>query len=160
MLNRIFNTVLLAGITLIVISTLVSCQKEGSTIGIIIVKDDSGQTVKEARVILHANPLKQPLSEYQDEIDEDGEYDRDLDDLVEHEMDTMYNSNGETTDVFEAKWTDDNGRAEFSFPLEKILNVSVLKLDGNKEYLGSAIISIEKGKTKTKAVKLLGYSLR
>ncbi len=97
MLNRIFNTVLLAGISLIVISMLVSCQKESSTIGVIVVKDDSGQTVKEARVILHANPLKQALSEYQDEIDEDGEYDRDLDDLVEHEMDTIINPiTGET----------------------------------------------------------------
>ena len=158
MLNRIFNTVLLAVISLIVISMLVSCQKESSTIGVIVVKDDSGQTVKEARVILHANPLKQALSEYQDEIDEDGEYDRDLDDLVEHEMDTIINPiTGETTDIFQAKWTDDNGRAEFSFPLEKILNVSVLKTEGNKEHLGSAMISIENGKTITKVVKLLSY---
>ena len=138
--------------------TFFSCQKDNSTIGIVIVKDGSGSPVEDARVVLHANPLKQPIYSYQSEIDEDGEYDRDLDELVEEEMDTIYNQfSGETPNVFEAEWTDGGGRATFNLPLEMTLNISVLKVDGNKEYLAGNIINIETGKTTTQTVRLLNY---
>jgi len=38
-----------------------------------------------------------------------------------------------------------------------ILNVSVLKIDGNDEYLGANIINAKKEKTTTQVVKLLTY---
>lgn len=157
MLNKISNTLLLTSFFLISI-TFFSCKKEKSTVGVVIVRDGSGNPVKNARVVLHANPLKQPIYFYQLEIDEDGEYDRDLDELVEEEMDTIYNPyTGETSDIFVAEWTDGGGRAEFNLPLEMILNISVLKVSGNNEYLAQNVINIEKGKTVTQNVRLLNY---
>jgi len=38
-----------------------------------------------------------------------------------------------------------------------VLNVSVLKTDGNDEYLGANVINIQKEKTTTQVVKLLNY---
>ena len=138
--------------------TFFSCQKEKSTIGLVIVNNGGGAPVEGARVVLHSNPLKRPISDYQIEIDEDGEYDRDLDSLVMGEIDTIYNPyTGQTSHVFEAEWTDAGGRAEFNLPLEMTLNISVLKVDGNKEYLGERVINIEKGKTTTQTVRLIGY---
>ena len=134
-------------------STFTSCEKEKDTIAVIIVKDGSGNTVSDARVVLHANQLKQPLYTY----NPDDYTDRSLDALVKANLDTIYSSTGQNSDLFKAEWTDDNGRAEFTLPLEMILNISVLKIDGNDEYLGSNVINIQKEKTTTQVVKLLNY---
>ncbi len=73
-------------------------------------------------------------------------------------LDTLFFSpTGQRSDIFEADWTDNNGRAEFTLPLEMILNVTVLKRDGNDEYLGANVINIQKEKTTTQVVKLLNY---
>jgi len=153
MLNRIFKPVLLGVFALVIITTLTSCQKAKDTIGVVIVEDGSGNPVSHARVVLHANPLKQPLYEYNPE-----DYtDMSLDILVKSNIDTTYSNFGQYSDVFEADWTDDNGRAEFTLPFAMILNVSVLKIDGNDEHLGASKINIEKEKTKTQKVRLLSY---
>ena len=138
-------------------TTFTSCKKEKDTIAVIIVQDGSGNTVPHARVIIHANQLKQSLYTY----NPDNYTNRSLDILVKANLDTLYSSTGQNSDVFKADWTDNNGRAEFTLPLEMILNVSVLKigegLDGNNEYLGANIINIKKEKTTTQVVKLLNY---
>ena len=121
------------------------------TKAVIIVEDGSGNPVPHARVVLHANPLKQSLYSY------DPDYYSGLDELVMENLDTLYSSTGQNTDVFEGDWTDKNGRAEFTLPLEMVLNVSVLKTDGNDEYLGANVINIQKEKTTTQVVKLLNY---
>ena len=153
MLNRIFKTVLLGVFALVITTTFTSCKKEKDTIAVIIVEDGSGNTVPHARVVLHANPLKQPLYSY----DPDDYANSSLDILVKTNLDTLYSSTGQNSDVFEGDWTDNNGRAEFTLPLEMILNVSVLKIDGNDEYLGANIINAKKEKTTTQVVKLLTY---
>jgi len=155
MLNRIFKTILLGVFSLVVTTTFTSCKKEKDTIAVIIVKDGSGKAVSQARVILHANPLKNTLYSY------DPDYYSSLDNLVKSNLDTVYSSSGQNSDIFRGDWTDNNGRAEFTIPLEIILNVSVLKigegLDGNKEYVGFNVINIKKEETTTQVVKLLNY---
>ena len=134
-------------------STFTSCEKEKDTIAVIIVKDGSGNTVADARVILHANALKQSLYTY----DPDDYPNRSLDLLVKANLDTFYSQTGQNSDIFKAESTDNNGRVEFTLPLEMILNISVLKINGNDEYLGANIINIQKEKTTTQVVKLLNY---
>jgi hypothetical protein len=152
MLNRIFKTVLLGVFALVITTTFTSCKKEKDTIAVIIVEDGSGNTVPHARVVLHANPLKQPLYSYNP-----NNYTNNLDILVKANLDTLYSSTGQNSDVFEGDWTDNNGRVEFTLPLEMILNVSVLKIDGNDDYLAQNIINAKKQKTTTQVVKLLTY---
>ena len=132
-------------------TTFTSCKKEKDTIAVVIVQDGSGKTVPNARVILHANQLKQSLYTY------DPDNYSSLDNLVKSNLDTLYSTTGQNSDIFKAEWTDNNGRAEFTLPLEMILNISVLKIDGNDEYLGANVINIEKEKTTTQVVKLLNY---
>ena len=151
MLNRIFKTILLGVFALVITTTFSSCKKEKDTIAVIIVQDGSGNPVHQARVILHANQLKQPLFTY------DPDNYSSLDALVKANLDTIYSSTGQNSDLFKGEWTDDNGRAEFTLPLEMVLNVSVLKTDGNDEYLGANVINIQKEKTTTQVVKLLNY---
>ena len=158
MLNRIFKTILLGVFALVITSTFTSCKKEKETIAVIIVKDGSGNTVPNARVVLHANLLKQPLYDYNPENYMELYNDaRSLDVLVKSNLDTIYSPTGQNSDLFKAEWTDDNGRAEFTLSLEMILNISVLKIDGNDEYLGANIINIKKEKMTTQVVKLLNY---
>jgi len=151
MLNRIFKTILLGVFALVITTTFTSCKKEKDTLAVIIVKDGSGNTVSNARVILHANQLKQSLYTY------DPDNYSSLDNLVKSNLDTVYSPTGQNSDLFKAERTDDNGRAEFTLPLEMILNISVLKVDGNNEYLGENVINIQKEKTTTQFVKLLNY---
>jgi hypothetical protein len=134
-------------------TTFTSCKKEKDTIAVIIVKDGSGIIVPNARVVLHANQLKQRLFTY----DPDDYTNGSLDLLVKANLDTLYSPTGQNSDIFRGEWTDNNGRAEFTLPLEMILNVSVLKIDGNDEYLGANVINIQKEKTTTQVVKLLNY---
>ena len=153
MLNRIFKTILLGVFALVITTTFTSCKKEKDTIAVIIVKDGSGIAVSNARVILHANQLKESLFTY----NPDNYTDRSLDILVKANLDTLYSSTGQNSDIFKGDWTDNNGRAEFTLPLGMILNVSVLKIQGNDEYLGANIINIQKEETTTQIVKLLNY---
>ena len=157
MLNRIFKIGLLGFFYLVIASSFFSCQKAENTIAVILVKDANNNPVDDARVVLHTSPLKKSLFDYGDEIEDD--YDRDLDELVESERDLLYNElTSETSDIVEADWTDGNGRAEFNFPLNMTLNISVLKLDGNAERFGAAVISVESEKTTTKTVRILDYN--
>ena len=153
MLNKIFKTILLGVFSLVITTTLTSCKKEKETIAVIIVHDGAGNPVPDARVVLHANELKQSLYTY----NPDDYPNRSLDVLVKSNLDTIYSPTGQNSDLFKAEWTDNKGRTEFTFPLEMILNVSVLKIDGNNEYLGENIVNIEKEKTTTQVVKLLSY---
>ncbi len=50
--------------------------------------------------------------------------------------------------------TDANGRAEFTYELEAILNVDVVKTEGNNVYTGSNIIRLLKEKTVTQVVEI------
>ena len=159
MLNRIFKTVLLGVFALVITTTFTSCRKAKDTIAVIIVKDGSGNTVPHARVVLHANPLKQSLYSYQNQIDtkiNNGSF-TNLDSYLKYKLDTIYSPVGQNSEVFLADWSDANGRAEFTLPLEMSLNISVLKIDGNDEYLGANIINVKKEEITTQVVKLLNY---
>jgi hypothetical protein len=153
MLNRIFKTILLGVFALVITTTFSSCEKEKDTIAVIIVKDGSGNAVPQSRVILHANQLKQSLETY----NPDNYDNRSLDLLVKANLDTFYSPTGQYSNIFIAEWTDNNGRAEFTLPLEMILNISVMKIDGNDEYLGANIINIKKEEATTQVVTLINY---
>ena len=153
MLNRIFKTILLGVFSLVITTTFTSCKKEKDTIAVIIVENGSGIAVPNARVILHANPLRESLYNYNPDIYTN----RSLDILVKSNLDSVFSRTGQISNVFEADWTDNNGRAEFTFPLDMILNISVLKIDGNEEYLGVNVVAIKKEKTTTQVVRLLNY---
>ena len=157
MLNTIFKTILLGVFALVISTTFTSCKKEKDTIAVIIVKDGSGITVPNARVILHAMPLKHSIHSPLPQYNPDNYANRSLDLLVKANLDTLYSPTGQNSDIFKGEWTDNNGRAEFTLPLEMILNISVLKIDGNDEYLGVNVINIQKEKTTTQVVKLLNY---
>ena len=50
--------------------------------------------------------------------------------------------------------TDENGRAEFTYNLEAILNVDVTSYQGNDTLTGSDIIRLLRGKKVTKTIKI------
>ena len=99
MLNKIFKTLILGCVLLAITITLNSCQKAKDTIGIVIVKNSSGNTVAGATVTLH----------------QDGA-------ISQQGNDT--NPNLRKTNI-----TDVNGRAEFTYELEflskKLVNSSL-----------------------------------
>ena len=124
MLNRIFKTVILGVFSLLIITSITSCKKAKDTIGVIIVKDANGLTVPGAYVTLNQDSLISPQGNYTN------------------------------SDLKKTDYTDVNGRAEFTYELEAILNVEVQKTDGNNVYTGSNIIRLLKQKTVTKVVEI------
>ena len=50
--------------------------------------------------------------------------------------------------------TDANGRAEFTYELEAILQVDVEKIEGNDIYTGTNVIRLLKGKTVEKTIEI------
>ena len=124
MLNRIFKPVILGLFVLVIVTSVSSCKKAKDTIGVIIVKDSNGLTVPEAYVILHQDSLISPQGNYTN------------------------------PELRKEDYTDANGRAEFTYELEAILNVDVVKTEGNNVYTGSNIIRLLKEKTVTKVVEI------
>ena len=124
MLNRIFKTVLLGSLALVISTTFIACEKAKDTIGIIIVKDSNGNTVSGATVVLHQDGVISPQG-------------------------NSSNPELRKTDV-----TDANGRAEFTYELEAIFQVDVEKIDGNNIYNGFNIIRLLKEKTVTQVVEI------
>ena len=148
MLNKILKSVLLGVFALAIVINFSSCKKEKETIAAIVVKNDAGLPISHARVVLHALNLENSLDSYNPD-----NYNS-LDDLVWYNLDTSYSPQGQVSNVFVADWTDNNGRAEFTFPFEMVLNVSVLKIEGNDDYLGANIILLTEGVTVTKIVEI------
>ena len=124
MLNKIFKSVLLGVFVLALYTTITSCNKEKATIGVIIVKYNNGNPVDKAVVRLH--------------------------------QDGAISAGGELVDpdLADLEFTDPNGRAEFSYNLEAILNVDVVKYLGNDTLVGTDVIRLLKGKTVTKKITI------
>ena len=125
MLNRIFKQVILVTLVISTVLTIGSCQKAKDTVGVIVVKDSNGNLVSGATVVLH------------------------LDSLAENQQGNFYNSNLRKTDI-----TDASGRAEFTYELEAIFQVSVKKTQGNNTLKGSNVIRLLKEKTITQEVRI------
>ena len=125
MLNRIFKSVLVGVFALVLCTTFTACDKENETIGIIIVKYSNGNLVEGAEVRLHQDG----------QISTGG-----LD--VDPDLATGWQK------------TDANGRVEFTFDLEAILNINVVDTVGNDTYAGNDIIRLLKGKIVTKIVEI------
>jgi len=125
MLNRIFKSGLIGVFALVMTVTFTSCEKEKETIGVIIVKDSNNNTISAASVTLHQDSLQNTWT-------------------------------GEWTDpaIHRTEQTDANGRAEFTYDLEAILNIDVIKYEDNDVLKGSGIIRLLKGKTITKVVEI------
>ena len=125
MLNRIFKTILLGVFALVITTTFTSCKKEKDTIAVIIVKDTNGNVVSGAQVELYPN---QSINEF--------------------------SGNRPNSDLNKINTTDANGRVQFNYDLESILNVkATIKID-NDEYEGVNIIRLLRGKTTTKVVEI------
>ena len=125
MLNRIFKSVLLGGAALVLCATFTACEKEKEIIGVIIVKKSNGVVVSNAAVTLSPDQTHSPTT---------GE-------LPEQSLTKTNN-------------TDANGRTEFTYELEAILNVDVVKFLGNDTLVGTDIIRLLKGKIVTKVVEI------
>ena len=125
MLNRIFKTILLGVFALVITTTFTSCKKEKDTIAVIIVKDTNGNVVSGAQVELYPNQNINPVS---------GE---------------LPNS-----DLNKINTTDANGRVQFNYDLESILNIKATIKIGNDDYEGNNIIRLLRGKTITKVVEI------
>jgi len=125
MLNRIFKTILLGVFALVITTTFTSCKKEKDTIAVIIVKDTNGNVVSGAQVELYPNQSINPVS---------GE---------------LPNS-----DLNKINTTDANGRVQFNYDLESILNVKATITIDNDDYEGVNIIRLLRGKTTTKVVEI------
>lgn len=132
MLNKIFYTVILGISSLIILTTFNSCEKAKDTIGVIIVQDFSGNTVSGATVVLQQDGATGPLGQ---SANDHG------DDVLPYTI--------RKTDI-----TDVNGRAEFTYELEAILQVDVEKIEGNDTLRGSNIIRMIKEKTVTQVVEI------
>ena len=149
MLNKILKSVLLGVFAIAIVTNFSSCKKEKETIAAIVVKNDAGLPISNARVVLHAMPLKNPLYTYNADNYETFDY------MISSNLDTVYSQQGQVSDVFVADWTDDNGRAEFTLPLAMILNVSALwQVDNNIERMGANIINIKEGEITTQVVEI------
>ena len=124
MLNRIFTSILLGVFALAVSTTFTACEKEKDTVGVIIVKDMNNNTVNAASVTLH----------------QDGQ----ISDQGEHTNPSLHRT----------EETDANGRVEFIYALEAVLDIEVVKYDGNDTLTGSNVIVLQRGKTVTKVVEI------
>ena len=125
MLNRIFKTILLGAFALVITSTLTSCKKEKETIAVIIVKDTFGSVVSGALVELYPNQSINPVS---------GEL--------------------PNFDLNKVNTTDADGRVQFNYDLESILNIKATIKIGNDDYEGNNIIRLLRGQTTTKVVEI------
>lgn len=125
MLNKNFKQVILITLILFTVFGIGSCQKAKDTIGVVVVKDSNGNLISGATVVLH------------------------LDSLAENQQGNFYNSNLRKTDI-----TDASGRAEFTYELEAIFQVSVQKTQGNNTLTGSSVIRLLKEKTVTQEVRI------
>ena len=149
MLNKILKSVLLGVFALVIVTNFSSCKKEKETIAAIVVKNDAGLPISNARVVLHAMPLKNSLDTYNPDNYDTFDY------MIKSNLDTLYSPQGQISDIFIADWTDDNGRAEFTLPLGMILNVSALwQVDNNIERMGANIINIKEGEITTQVVEI------
>jgi hypothetical protein len=124
MLNKIFKSGLIGFFALVMIVAFASCQKEKETIGIIIVKDSNGQVVSSASVTLFPEPAISPQGNLPDP--------------------SLTKTNN----------TDANGQVQFTYELEAILNIEVVKHEGNDTLQGINIIRLLKGKSVTKVVEI------
>jgi hypothetical protein len=125
MLNRIFKTILLGVFALVITTTFTSCKKEKDTIAVIIVKDTFGSVVSGALVELYPNQSINPVS---------GEL--------------------PNFDLNKVNTTDANGRVQFNYDLESILNIKATIKIGNDDYEGNNIIRLLRGQTTTKVVEI------
>ena len=149
MLNKILKSVLLGVFALAIVTNFSSCKKEKETIAAIVVKNDAGLPISHARVVLHAMPLKNSLYTYNTDNYDTFDY------MIKSNLDTVYSAQGQISDIFVADWTDENGRAEFTFALGMILNVSALwQVDNNIERMGANIINIKEGEITTQVVEI------
>ena len=124
MLNKIFKLGLIGVFALAMMVVATSCQKEKETIGIIIVKDSDGDLVSNAEVTLSPGQT----------ISSGGEY--------------------PNPDLTKTNETDANGEAQFTYELEAILDVEVIKESENSTYTGVSIIRLLKGKTIRQTVEI------
>ena len=124
MLNRICKTVLLGFFALVKTTTFTSCSKEKDTIARIIVKNTNGEVVPDATVKLYP--------------------------------DATISDNGSTPDPSLPKTniTDSNGKAEFPYDHEAVLNIKATILIGNDNFQGDNRINLLRGKTTTKMVEI------
>tara|TARA_B100000945_G_scaffold216644_1_gene174763 strand:- start:790 stop:1164 length:375 start_codon:yes stop_codon:yes gene_type:complete len=123
MLNKILKLTILL-FTILAIASLVSCEKEKETIGIVVVKKIDGSVFPQATVTLHQDGLisqqGQPVSD----------------------------------EIRASATTDENGRAQFVYENEAILNVEVVAVEGNDQLIGASIIRLLRGKTVTIVVEV------
>mgnify|MGYP006220974241 FL=1 len=124
MLNKIFKSGLIGVFSLLMTVAFTSCEKQKETIGVIIVKDFNNNTISAASVTLHQDSLQSDQG------------------------------NWTSPTIRRTEQTDANGRAEFTYELEAILNIEVIKEDGNSTYTGANIIRLLKGKTVTQVVEI------
>ena len=124
MLNRIFKSGLIGVFSLVMIVTFTSCQKEKDTVGVIIVRNSSGQAIQDASVTLFPDQTFSPTG-------------------------SLPNASLTKTNK-----TDVNGEAQFTYDLEVVLNIEVTKVEGNSTYTGAGVIQLLKGKTKTEVVEI------
>tara|TARA_B100000287_G_scaffold346325_1_gene333898 strand:+ start:784 stop:1161 length:378 start_codon:yes stop_codon:yes gene_type:complete len=124
MLNRILQKKSLFFLFFL-IGILVSCtQEEKETKAIIIVKDFQNNTISGASVRLHQ----------EGQISDQGEYtDPSLD---------------------RTEQTDQSGRAQFTYDLEAILDVEVVKYSGNDTLQGKGIVRLLQGKTVSETIEV------
>jgi len=125
MLNKIFQTVILGVFILGLSTTTTSCKKETDTIAIVIVKNTNGTVISGATVVLYPDQTNSPIS---------GEL--------------------PNASLTKTNKTDANGKVEFTYDLECVLNIEATKLDGNDELQGNNVIQLLKGKTTTKVVEI------
>ena len=124
MLNRIFKSGLLVFSFYIVAICLSSCDKEKETVGVVIVKYSNNTPVQGATVRLHQDGQQSPQGE---EVN---------------------------PDIDKTNITDANGRAEFTYDLEAILNVDVISFEGNDTLVGTDVIRLLREKRVTKTIKI------
>jgi len=124
MLNRILEKKRLFFLFFL-IGSFVSCtQEDKETKAIIIVKDFQNNAISDAFVRLHQ----------EGQISDQGEHTNPSLDRTEQ--------------------TDQNGRAQFTYDLEAILDVEVVKYSGNDTLEGKGIVRLLQGKTVSETIEI------
>ena len=106
-------------------STIYSCKKESPTIGIIVVQNESGNSVGGA--LVEAYPDSSSTTDI---------------------------GQSPITEMYKQGTTDSNGRKEFEFPYEARLKVRVTKTVGNNDLKAINYINLRKSKKETKIIQL------
>ena len=125
MLNKNKTYLIAAFFSFLITLSFSSCESKNDCTAIIVVKDFENNSISGAQVTLHQDSI----------VSDQGSW-------------------SNQSNLRKTEETDANGRAEFSYQLEAILNIEVFHVSGKDTLTGKNVIRLLQGKTETKIVTI------